>query len=413
MSGWVQPCKCYIEYAYINGVDIVRHVKVARVFETLCKPYLTGQIELIDTNNFIENMGLVGGETVSFAINTTRSRRDVELQILSFQGQQSTHNKRAMHYTFELIGSEYFGDRANIVQQAFSGTTATDACSSIYSTYLGSSLDVMVPSSGIIGKDNSYIVKGAKPFKAVSDLKKIMTFGSYKTGNVLNWRDRDGSHLAPLEYLFQTLSAQDTFYERGTWGASIQDLARVENAVIAASALVNPESGRAGLKGISSTQMAERKVLDFLTNKSIFDTMASGMMSGAGVGMGIGNFLGSIVGSVAGGHGGEHNYYISDSSRIPNANVRQTDTEKAYGAQVSGGPQYTIQVPIQSGLRLVVGKGLDARLLPPVGDQTSPFTAESQTGGLMLVVDAMHEAHLDDTQMAGTSTFRCARGGFG
>lgn len=411
MPGFVAPVRCYLEYAFINGVDIVRHVKVARVFETLCKPYLTGQLELIDTNNFVENMGLVGGETVSFAINTTESRRDVELQILSFHGQQSTTNKRSMHYTFELIGSEYFGDRSNIVQQAFSGTTATDACSSIYGSYLGGGLDVMVPSSGLIGKDNSYIVKGAKPFKAVNDLKKIMTFSSYSTGNVLNWRDRDGSHLAPMEHLFRTMSAQDIFWERGTWGASIHDLARVENAIITSSSLAN-ESGRAGLKAVSSTGMGERKVMDFLTNKHTFNTMASSFAGGSFSGAGLGSLLGSL-GGVVGGHGGEHNYYLNDSSRIPNQFVRQTDAEKSYGAQVSSGPQYTIQVPIRSGIRCVVGKGIDARLLPPIGDQTSPFMGESQVGGLMLVVDAMHEAHLDDIQMGGTSTFRVCKGGFG
>jgi hypothetical protein len=208
------------------------------------------------------------------------------------------------------------------------------------------------------------------------------------------------------------LSSQDTFIEKGTWGASWQDLARVENAIISAGALVNEGAGRVGMQGIASTQMAERKVVDFLSNKGVFDTKAASIASGAAAGRGIGNFLGSIVGSVTGGHGGEHNYYLNDSSRIPNENVRQTDKEKAYGAQIAGGPQFLIQVPIQTGLKCVVGQGINALLLPPIGDQTSPFTGDSQTGGMMLVVDAMHEAHADDTNMAGTTTFRTAKGGF-
>lgn len=414
MTSFIQPTKCYLEYCIVNGVDLVRHVSVARAFETLCKPYITGQLEILDTNNVIENMGIVGGEPVSFAINTTRSRRQFDLNILSLKGQTSTANKRAIQYTIELIGPEYYGDRSNLVQQAFKGITATDAVAKIYSQYLGSGIDIMVPSAGLLGKDNSYIVNSTKPFKAISDLKKLMSFTTFQTGNVLNWADRDGHHIAPLEYLFSTISAQQTFIQKGTWGSSWQDLARVENAIIAASAIVNPEeAGRVGLQMISSTSTAERKVIDFLSNKGVFDTMASSVAAGAAVGKGISAFLSAIIGSGPGGHGGEHNYYLNDSSRIPNENVRQTDKEKAYGAQVAGGPQYTIQVPIQTGLQCVVGKGINAQLLPPVGDQTSPFIPTSQTGGLMLVVDAMHECHLDDTSMAGTSIFRCARGGIG
>lgn len=412
MSNFVQPTKCFLEYCYVNGVDLVQHVTMARAFETLCKPYITGQLNILDTNNTIESMGLVGGENVTFCINTTRSRREFNLQILSLNGQTSAKGKRAMAYCIELIGSEYYGDKTNMVQQAFSGVTATDAVSKLYSQFLGGGIDIKVPSTGLLGKDNSYITNSTKPFKAIADFKKVMTFAQYKTGNILTWRDRDGSHLSPLEHLFATLSAQDSFVQKATWGASWQDLAGAENAIIEASALVNPEgSGRSSLKNIASSMSGERKVIDFLTNKSLFDTMSSSMGGGAGVGTSISSLLGSIKG-VVGGHGGSHNYYLNDSSRIPNQSVRETDKEKAYGASIAGGPQYTIQVPIQSGLKCVVGKGLYAKLLPPVGDQTSPFMRESQTGGLMLIVDAMHECHLDDTTMAGTSTFRCARGGF-
>lgn len=412
MTGFITPTKCYVESCTIRGVDIVKHLNTIRVFETLCKPYITGQLEVLDTNNIIENMGLVGGEPVSFTINSTRSSRTDNLHILSIKGETSTQGLRAMRYTIELIGPEYFGDRGNLVQQSFEGITGTDAISKIHSQFLGDSIDVQVPSIGLLGKDNSYVVSSTKPFKAVNDIIKVLQFAQYQTGNVMHWVDKDGAHLAPLEHLFKTLTPQETFYQEATWGKSWRDIARAEYAIIAASALVNPEQGRTSMTGVSATANQERKVSDLLTNKKVHDNPVAQVVSGAAAGTGIGSFLGSLVSSVTGGHGGSHNYYLNDSSRIPNANSRQTEKEKAYGNQIANGPQFTIKVPIQPGLRCVVGKGIHAKLQPPVGDQTSPFSSPSQTGGDMLIIDAMHEVHLDDTQMAGTSTFRCAKGGW-
>lgn len=395
----------------INGVDVKKHVNTLRLFETLSKPWLTGQLGVYDTNNILENMGLVGGEPISFTIETTRSSRSETLHLLAVKGETSSQGLRGMQYTIELIGKQYFGDRANLVQQSFKGATATDIASKIAGQFMGG-LDVKVGSVGLIGKDNPYIVSSVKPLKAITDVMKLATFGAYDTGNVAHWADRDGVHMAPLEHLFKTIGVQERFFQEATWGKSWTDIARAEYAIIAASALVNPEAGRASASLVSATNNQERKVLDTLTNKKLFDQMASKVAAGAAAGTGAGKYLGSLFSSAAGGHGGSHNYYMNDSATIPNQSAHHTEKEKAYGAQVANGPQWTIKVPIQPGLRCVVGQGINCKLLPPIGDQTSSIIAAPQTGGDMLIIDAMHEIKLDDVEMAGTSTFRTAKGGY-
>ena len=409
------PTKCAITNFMLNGVDLVRHVNQLRVYETVCKPYLTASVVIMDTNNILNNMGIVGGEPVSFTINSTQSEYSGEFFVLSIKGGEQSQSLRSQLYTINLIGKEYFGDRGNMVQQSFKGVTGTDIISKIHNQFMGTSLKIPVPSTGLIGKDNAYVISSAKPFKAIADVRKLLTFAQYQTGASLYYRDVNSVNIVPLEHLFATLSSQQTFFQEATWGKSWTDIARSENSIISAGLTSTDDkdgSGRASIQDISSRSTGERKVLDLLTNKKVFDTLSGSIKGGSVSGLSVSNLIGSIVGGVTGGHGGEHNYYVTDSSKVPSENTRQTEREKLYQATVRNGPQHLIKVPIQSGLRCTVGKGITARLLPPIGDTTSPSFAEEQTGGDMLVVDIMHEVHSDDQMMAGTTTFRALKGGY-
>lgn len=153
-------------------------------------------------------------------------------------------------------------------------------------------------------------------------------------------------------------------------------------------------------------------MFDLLTNKLVYNVKAAQVLAGKVAGTPATAFLGSIASGMAGGHGGQQNYYAVDSSKIPVENTRQTEREKLYQALVKNGPQQTIKVPIQSGAKCTVGKGIYAKLIPPVGDLTGEQLGPQQAGGLMLVVDLMHELMLDDSQMSGTTTMRGVKGGF-
>jgi hypothetical protein len=76
---------------------------------------------------------------------------------------------------------------------------------------------------------------------------------------------------------------------------------------------------------------------------------------------------------------------------------------------MKNGPRLTIQVPIQSGTLLTVGRGALLNLVPPVGDLDTQLAHDSSMSGLYMLTDLCHELHLDDSQMNATTTFQCIK----
>lgn len=408
----VQPTKCALRWFFLNGVDLSLHVNRVRVYETLCKPYLTGQAIVFDNNNVLNNMGLVGGEPVSLLLDSGESTYSAEMHVLAVKGEASATSMRTQVYTIDLISREYFGDRSNLVQQAFKSVTGTGAIQSIHSRFVGTPLDVLVGSSGLLWQKNSHVVSSLKPFKAINDIRSMLNFDSYPSGTNVYYRDAAGSKLAPLEHLLDNMGVQQEFVQEATWGKRLEDMVRAKWAIIEAAASVNKDgTGRVGLQNVSARATQERKVFDLFSNHKMFD-VAARAMSGAGLG-GVMPFAGALFDGVPGGHGGSHNYVVGDREKIPAANMRNTDQDQMLQAQVASSPQLTIKVPCQSGFRCTVGKGVFARLLPPVGDDQSQSPWPEQNGGQMLVVDLMHEAYLDDRGLAATTTMRLVKGRFG
>lgn len=414
MGTFIQPTKCFVQSFTINGQELCKHVHAVQIYETLCKPYITARAVFIDTNNIMNTLKIVGGEPVTVTINSSRGTYSADLHILSVKGNESAQNLRAQSYAIDLIGREYFGDRTNMVQHSFKGITGTNIIQKLHSMFMSGPINIPVPSIGLFGQFNPYVISSVKPFKAINDIRKMLAFAQYQSGATMYYRDANGINLTPMEHLFQAMDSTQTFIQKATWGASLSDLSASENAVISAIASIDENStGRLGVQDISSRAVAERRVNDMLTHKSVFN-IAAKFISDPGPLIGVPGvqLIGNILNSIAGGHGGEHNFYFNDSTKIPNESVRSTDRDKLYQATIKNGPQWMIKVPIQSGLKVTVGKGIYAKLLPPVGDATSPVYAPEQTGGKMLVVDICHEVHNNDKMMAGTTTMRCVKGGF-
>src|SRR6478752_9534639 len=163
-SYWIDPTLSIIRSLTINGADMVPYCNAIRIFETVCKPYITGALTLVDNNNFVENMKLVGGESVTGAFNAPPNDKTYNFttKILNIRGTPNPANLKTIIYTIDIIGEVYMNDRANMVQQAFKGQTATDAASSIFGKFLGGGLNVPVPSIGMLGDKNAYTVNNKK-----------------------------------------------------------------------------------------------------------------------------------------------------------------------------------------------------------------------------------------------------------
>jgi hypothetical protein len=410
-----QPTKSRVKSLYINNVDFTAHVNQLRVYETIQKPYITAKVTVIDNNNVLDNMGLVGGEPVDFSFDGGEASQsyDANLHVLKIKGQKSNESLRAQIYDIECIGPSYFNDKKNLVQQAFKFIPGTQAIQSIHSQYVGTDapLRILAQSIGPLSLQ-SYIVSAQKPFKAINDIKKRLNFAGFQTGNCLYFRDAQSYVLAPLEALFANLNAQQTFYQEATWGKNWFDVVRAQNAIISAVADCDyNDSGRSSMTDIADKVSQEKKVFDFRI-KDLAVNKAAGI---PGIGAVVGSAL-SIGAAILGGggsHGGRPNYSVMDSAHLPAQQdpSAKSEAEQLYSALVKNGPGITVKVPIQSGIQCTVGKGADLKLLPPVGDVNE--IGPNMASGMYLITDLMHYLCSDDRQMTGVTIFQAARGGLG
>lgn len=382
------PTKATVLQCSIAGADFTSRVLKLSVFETVCKPYITGALVIRDDNNVINNLQLSGGEQIQFLFSGGDGLNyNMTLYLLKMHGEPMNNNLRSVKYLIDMIGPEYYGDRGNMVQQSFQNIPGTEIAKTIHSRFLGSGLSIPVPSTGMFGMKNPYVVNSTKPFKAIDDVRKLLAFGT-GSGASMYYRDRAQSNLVKLEHMFQTMGSQYSFVQKNTWGADWRNVLGAYDAILAASTSTNEKQGRGGAMTTSLTDQFERKVRDVFSSKKTF----SDMISGGG-------------GSVTGGHGGLQNFPLFDSTVIQKENVRNTGLDAQYQSSIKDGPQITIKVPLQTGVLCTVGKGVTIKLIPPTGDFYAGESFERNNGN-KLVADLCHELELGEQGMQGTTTMR-------
>jgi hypothetical protein len=67
---YYKPTEGYVRAVILDG-QIQDYIQCVRIFETLCKPYLTVHLTIIDNNNVIENMRIHGGEGCFVGIHSS------------------------------------------------------------------------------------------------------------------------------------------------------------------------------------------------------------------------------------------------------------------------------------------------------------------------------------------------------
>lgn len=377
-----QPGKCAIASLMVGGVDIAKWTKGVRFHESICKPYITAEAFILDDEDFLNKLGLVGGESATIVgIADGGQTYAQSFILLNIKSESVSVAGRASGYTLEFITPEYVNDRKALVQQAFKSITGTGIIQRIHSQFLGTPLSIMMESAGLLFQKNSHVISSSKPFKAIDDIRRQLVFPGVSTGSSVYFRDRDGVKLAPVEYLFNTMSPQYYFEQKNTWGTSWTNIFDSYQAIIGATTTVDGKGSRSSIIEMAAAASQEFKVMDVFSNKRIFNQLAETL------------------------HGGRHNFLMVDSQKIPKENTRRTDRENLLRARVTN--NLYMKVPIQGGLMCTVGQGVYARLLPALSDSQSFY--ESPAGGLMLVADIMHEFRNDDSQLSGTSTIRAVK----
>ena len=383
-----------------------RHINMISVFETICKPYITATIVVMDNNNVINGMGDLKGEKISFVIDTGIGKLYESVQhVLSISDpEEQPDNLRTKKYTIEASTEGLFNDRSSIVQRSDVNIPITQAAAQIHSEYVGDApLKILMNSMGMIAKTDigGFITANKKPFKAIRDMIERASYGNYKTGSTVYFRDAKEYVMAPLEHLFATMSSQAEFIEKQTWGSDWRDTFNAFNAIIVASSVVKEGQGQqAGAANLAAANKGAVSLFDVTQGKEV-------LMQAAQQAQSIGNQLTSNLGKFSKGKfGGMPNVLQMDTRRNETSNEQGMNIvqQNMFQAQLKDSVNYYIKVPIQGGINVTVGKGFTAKLLPPVGDLN--MSIRSRIGGLMLACDVHHECYFDQRERQATTNIR-------
>ena len=397
---------------------------VSEFMKSLCKPYLTVHLTLIDNDNLIESTGLRGGDFCDVGVKSPPNEYvyDCRVHVLNMEGHQSTTNLKTQIYEIDLVGKAYFNDKANIVQKSYS-EQGTSVISAIWGQYLQPGADSLMihrQSDGMLGKqDEKAQTDHKKPFAAIDEIRQYLKFGG-KSSPTVFFRDNYRPILLHWRiYLVRILCMIISKKKHGETTWFEPDIYR---AIIVAQAEIDQNFSGEGSGGAGGTGAIAKAISQ---GQGVFDLfkgvpakfadaarMASGNF-GAGI-AGAGSGLSSAIGSIAGGLGGSPNIQYTNSNRWERENAPDTKAmeEQSFSAEVKNGPQLKIKVPLQTGFFATVGKSINAFLLPPVGDYPGNIHRYSLSG-LWLVKDLVHELYTDNRDVKGTTTMQLIRGGSG
>lgn len=411
----INPTKVRLRSCRIRGVDVRLMTNKISVYESMCKPYITSIVTIIDNNNLINGLGLRGGEEIRFAFDGGGHVYEATHYISTIKGEKSAENKRAMVYTINAISPSFFYDRANLVQRSDVNIPGTAAISAIFGEYLSGDRPLNIfPSLGMIAKSDigGFVTQNKKPFTAINDIMKQISFGGFKSGSPVFFLNQYEYVVAPLEQLLASVSAQATFEERSTWGSDWRHTFNTTHVVIDAATHDedNEEaSGRGGAMNIAAAATGALNLFDIAKGAEAVPAMF-GQIGGSFGGLGEAA-SGGIQKFVRGKLGGIQNVLQMDSRRNEPSNDQGMNAvaENSFQAQVKDGVNYLIKVPIQGGINCTVGRGINAKLIPPHGDQQR---GHNRVGGLMIVADLCHECYFDNREVQATTTFRGVKTGF-
>ena len=320
-------------------------------------------------------------------------------------------------YTISATTDEMMYDKANLVQKSVRNITGSDLIKQIVGEIMPNVNFVSQVSDSLLSAGNMpFTINGKHPFIAFDEIRRMMKYPQYKSGNTMLFRDADALVLAPLEHLMQNLREEYKFIQKMTWGTSWRDIFEAENMVIEAKAQPRPgqDGGYTNVMDTAEAYQQSRTSIDMNSGKININqvlkyVVENGVLQGRSLDQLASNLLDRFS---TGMFGGRVNQLITNFDRaLQEADrVIKTDTEKLYAATAKGGPQYVVKVPMRGGLNVTVGKGVYVHLLPSYGDSNS--TPENAVDGLMLVTDVVHELWQDGRAEQAFTTFQCIRGGF-
>lgn len=155
--------------------DLVNMVTDFEIFEHIDKPFITAQIALLDTTNFVQNVDLQGGEKIRISIQSKETEADNDSITKNFIIDKVIKSQRADEKTevFYIHCFEDIAFKSSLINiNKFYNDTPTNIIQNIVSEYMGRNL---ISSLDQYQTNMQVIVPNMHPIEAASWIKNRIT----------------------------------------------------------------------------------------------------------------------------------------------------------------------------------------------------------------------------------------------
>ena len=155
--------------------DLVNMVTDFEIFEHIDKPFITAQIALLDTTNFVQNVDLQGGEKIRISIQSKETEADNDSITKNFIIDKVIKSQRADEKTevFYIHCFEDIAFKSSLINiNKFYNDTPTNIIQNIVSEYIGRNL---ISSLDQYQTNMQVIVPNMHPIEAASWIKNRIT----------------------------------------------------------------------------------------------------------------------------------------------------------------------------------------------------------------------------------------------
>jgi hypothetical protein len=372
-----------INTCVLKDTDILAITQTVTIHESICTPYLTGELIVLDNQNIIIDLKIKGGELCNIGFDAPLGKRsyDVDTYVLDVKSSSAEDNMMLKIYTISVVTSEYFTDRGTLTPGNLTsvGMTGVALAQQIWSEAgFKTRLIPPVTDNPLQDGENSLTITHQKPFTAVGQIRDIQVYPQYPTGNVLLYRNHKAVIHVPLQHIYETCSATEKFIQKETWGSDWRDM------------FVNDDSIRVimDVKNVSRDIMLDPDEFKPTDQKQRAFDIKKGKMA-------VNIFQGLMKGSGV-------NIPSTDSQKTSPSIDFTSIIEKTrwYAHCLKSRPQYLVKIPLNSGINITVGEGCELTFTPL---HSSPNQL-NKANGLYLITDLVHEVHRDLRKVLGTTT---------
>jgi len=314
---------------------------MASVYESIFTPGIVCDINVLDMDDSLGNLKIVGDETVEFSFAAPGGDvLDYTFHLNSVENNKDLGIMKAKVYTLRCVSIEAIHAKANYVSKSYNDLISS-IISDIHKTFLKSSKSISTEATDGTQK---IVVPNKKPYEAIDMIRRRATSSTSKSSSYLYFENAVGFHFKTMEYLFSQGPVK-TFYQSDSVGSTLTSL--TDANIISFEVIKQADAIDRVNMGALSQKVS---TYDFRTRQYVTKTVTPDQSNGVG---GTGGFNSNTFKSLFGATAGLFSFIPVDSNNRQNTHIDQTTpNQMAYVADMS---QIAVKLKVNGDTKVKAG----------------------------------------------------------